>query len=145
MDIEVDVESIYHEEAQRILKKERTREVDEMLVRQEGWNRLVGVGYKPGEIENIVKALYGQNNNNSNNNNSDYIGDPKNEDHIRWWLACASAASHSDLLSSPAAQRASLCAKILTAKAEVEKKEERVVRLEKFVEGLRAGGRKGGS
>jgi hypothetical protein len=130
-DIEVDVESIFDEEAQRIIKKEKTRQVEEMQVRQAGQSALVSRGYKMEQIETIMKDLYG--------GAEDFIGDPQNEDHLRWWLGCASSYPARD---SSAARAAAINAKLLFAQRTLMEKQRKHAAYAGLIQSLRGGGRK---
>ena len=121
-DLDIDVESLYHEEAQDILKRVKTREVEEMIRRQNGLDSLVEGGLGREEAEDVmIEVESGRE-------------EEGNQTHIMYLLGKARANGMS---GSESARAAAESARLLYVEGALKAKRARISELGEFVEKMK--------
>ncbi|GMH68234.1 hypothetical protein TL16_g04882 [Triparma laevis f. inornata] len=121
-DFDFDLESLYHEEAQEILKRVKTREVEEMICRQNGLDELVKGGLGKEEAEEVMDEVEGGRE------------EEGNQKHIMYMLGKARANGMSE---SESGRVAAESAKLLYVEGNLKAKRARIAELGKFVEEMK--------
>ncbi|GMI09920.1 hypothetical protein TrVE_jg13464 [Triparma verrucosa] len=121
-DLDIDVESLYHEEAQDILKRVKTREVEEMICRQNGLDSLVEGGLGREEAEDVMIEVEGGRE------------EEGNQTHIMYLLGKARANGMS---GSESARAAAESARLLYIEGALKAKRARISELGEFVEKMK--------